>query len=79
MNLLNQYVKENNYNVIYEYVNDGFTGTNFEWPAFKRMIKDSKINMIITKDTSRLGRHKRINHKFVEKIYIYQDKRVEII
>ena len=28
--LLNQYVKENNYNLVDEYVDDGFTGTNFE-------------------------------------------------
>ena len=57
--LLNQYVKENNYLVVDEYVDDGFSGTNFDRPAFKRMIKDielGKINMIITKDMSRLGR-----------------------
>ena len=57
--LLNQYVKENNYNLIEEYVDDGYTGTNFDRPSFKRMIKDielGKINMIITKDMSRLGR-----------------------
>lgn len=51
--LLNQYIKENNYSLIDEYVDDGFTGTNFERPSFKRMIKDiesGKINMIITKD-----------------------------
>ena len=57
--LLNQYVNENNYKIIEEYVDDGFTGTNFDRPAFKKMIKDielGKINMIITKDMSRLGR-----------------------
>ena len=27
--LLNQYIKENHYNLIDEYVDDGFTGTNF--------------------------------------------------
>ena len=57
--LLKQYVKENNYVVVDEYVDDGFSGTNFDRPAFKRMIKDielGKINMIITKDMSRLGR-----------------------
>ena len=57
--LLKQYIKENNYNLIEEYVDDGYTGTNFDRPAFKRMINDlelGKINMIITKDMSRLGR-----------------------
>ena len=51
--LLNQYVKENNYVVVDEYVDDGFSGTNFDRPSFKRMMRDielGKINMIITKD-----------------------------
>ena len=63
--LLNQYVKENNYIVVDEYVDDGFSGTNFDRPAFIKMMNDikiGKINMIITKDMSRLGRdHRRIN------------------
>ncbi len=70
--LLNQYVKENNYNVIEEYVDDGFTGTNFERPAFKRMIKDieiGKINMIITKDMSRLGRDYIGTGELIEKYF----------
>ncbi len=70
--LLNQYVKENNYNVIDEYVDDGFTGTNFERPAFKRMINDienGKINMIITKDMSRLGRDYIGTGELIEKYF----------
>ncbi len=70
--LLNQYIKENNYNVIDEYVDDGFTGTNFERPAFKRMIKDieiGKINMIITKDMSRLGRDYIGTGELIEKYF----------
>ncbi len=41
------------------YVDDGWSGTNFERPDFKRMIEDiesGKINTVITKDLSRLGR-----------------------
>lgn len=70
--LLNQYVKENNYNLVDEYVDDGFTGTNFERPSFKRMIKDiesGKINMVITKDMSRLGRDYIGTGELIEKYF----------
>ena len=70
--LLNQYIKENNYNLIDEYVDDGFTGTNFERPSFKRMVKDiesGKINMIITKDMSRLGRDYIGTGELIEKYF----------
>lgn len=42
-----------------EYVDDGYTGTNFNRPGFKKMLKDieeEKIDCIITKDLSRFGR-----------------------
>lgn len=44
---------------IIEYIDDGYTGTNFDRPGFKNMIEDSKkgkISIILTKDLSRLGR-----------------------
>ena len=58
-NILQRYVKENEYILIDEYVDDGISGTTFERPEFKRMISDieeKRINMVITKDLSRLGR-----------------------
>ena len=70
--LLNQYVKENNYIIIKEYVDDGFSGTNFDRPAFKKMMKDmeaGKINMIITKDMSRLGRDYIGTGELIEKYF----------
>lgn len=39
---------------------DGFSGTNFDRPSFKRLIKDAeagRLNCIVTKDLSRLGRN----------------------
>lgn len=58
--LLMQYIKENKLNFIEEYVDDGISGTSFDRPGFNKMIEDienGKINMIITKDLSRLGRN----------------------
>ena len=48
------------YNLIDIYIDDGFTGTNFNRPEFQRMISDiniKKINTIVVKDLSRLGRN----------------------
>ncbi len=58
-NLLMSYVKQNEFTFIDEYVDDGFTGTNFDRPGFIRLINDietGRINTVITKDLSRLGR-----------------------
>lgn len=54
------------------YIDDGFSGTNFDRPEFKRLIKDielKKINMVITKDMSRLGRDYIGTGELVEKFF----------
>lgn len=56
---LMNYVFENGWNIVEIYIDDGYSGLNFNRPSFKRMLDDienKKINLIITKDLSRLGR-----------------------
>ena len=70
--LLTQYVKENNLKLVDIYIDDGYSGTNFDRPAFKRMIDDilkGKINMVITKDMSRLGRDYIGTGELIEKFF----------
>lgn len=57
--LLIYYAKNNNFNIKDIYIDDGFTGTNFNRPEFQRLLKDIEdqlINIVIVKDLSRLGR-----------------------
>lgn len=57
---------------IVEYVDDGYSGTNFNRPDFKRMIEDAKkgkIQVIIVKDLSRLGRDYIVAGDYVEQIF----------
>ena len=58
--MLLQYAQEHGLTVIDEYVDDGWSGTNYDRPSFQRMIddiEDGKINCVVTKDLSRLGRN----------------------
>lgn len=58
--MLTKYVKEQGWNEAEIYVDDGFSGTNFDRPAVTRLIedaKDKKINLILVKDLSRFGRN----------------------
>ena len=51
--LLTQYCRENNIPIYDTYADDGFSGTNFERPDFKRMLGDlekHKANVVIVKD-----------------------------
>jgi len=58
--ILERHVKQNRWRIHDYYIDDGWSGTNFQRPAFERMIddiEDGKVNMVITKDLSRLGRN----------------------
>ena len=58
--ILTDYVKKQGWHLAKTYVDDGYSGTNFQRPSFQNMIKDIEnglINCVITKDLSRLGRN----------------------
>lgn len=64
--------KHDDLKLVEEYIDDGYSGTNFDRPAFMRMIEDAKrkkIDCIIVKDLSRLGRNYIETGKYIEKIF----------
>lgn len=66
---LQRYAKEHCLSVVDEYVDDGFSGTNFDRPGFQRMISDienGKVNCVVTKDLSRLGRNYIMTGQYIE-------------
>lgn len=57
--MLEEYAKQHGLTNVIHYIDDGYSGTNFERPEFQRLVKDIKNNLIdtvIVKDLSRLGR-----------------------
>ncbi len=57
--MLQKYAKENGFSNTRFYVDDGYTGTNFNRPSFQQLLEDIEmgyISTIIVKDMSRLGR-----------------------
>ena len=71
--LLTQYAKEHGFWVVEVDVDDGWSGLNFDRPDFNRMLDDieaGKIDVVITKDLSRLGRdHLKVGH-FTDVLFI---------
>ena len=58
--LLTDYVNERGWKVEETYIDDGVSGTTFDRPGFQRLVEDiehKRINMVIVKDLSRLGRN----------------------
>ena len=78
--LLEEFVKQRKLSVYDIYIDDGFSGTRFDRPAFQRMIADieaKKVNMVITKDLSRLGRDYIMTGHYMERYF--PEKRVRYI
>lgn len=71
--LLTEYVNKQDDFILYDvYIDDGFTGTNFNRPDFQRMIKDiedGKVNCVVVKDLSRFGRDYIDTGRYLERIF----------
>ena len=70
--LLREFVQQHRLSVYDTYVDDGWSGTNFDRPDFQRMIADieaKKVNMVITKDLSRLGRDYIMTGHYMERYF----------
>ena len=71
--IIDSFAKFNNLKIYKHYVDDGYSGGNFDRPAFKEMIEDiesGKINCVITKDLSRLGREMYKTGKYIEEYFL---------
>ncbi len=58
--ILTKYAREQGWNLVDTYVDDGFSGTDFNRPSVQRLLSDAqtgRINLIICKDLSRFGRN----------------------
>ena len=67
--MLREYATENRFYIYREYVDDGFSGTTFERPAWKCLLADiesGKVNLVITRDLSRLGRDYILTGQYTE-------------
>lgn len=77
--LISDYIKSKEEFVLYNvYIDDGYTGTNFDRPGFRQMIadiEDGKINCVIVKDLSRFGRDYIETGRYLERYFPDHDVR----
>lgn len=78
--IINSYIKNNSeFKLIDFYIDDGYSGTTFDRPGFKEMIKDiteEKVNTIIVKDLSRFGRNHIEADNYIENFLPGYDVRI---
>lgn len=70
--MIQDYCHRNGITLVREFVDDGYSGGNFDRPAFQDMLRqldDGKANMVITKDLSRLGRDMRESSYYAEQFF----------
>lgn len=78
--ILQQFARDNQFHVVDEYIDDGWSGTNFDRPAFQQMMDDvdaGRINCIITKDLSRFGREHVMMDYYLE--FVFPEKNIRYI
>ncbi|WP_255575514.1 recombinase family protein [Caproiciproducens faecalis] len=72
LSMLKTFAQERQLDVFDIYIDDGWSGTNFDRPGFNRLIADieaGKVNMVITKDLSRLGRDYIMTGHYMERYF----------
>lgn len=71
--LIRAYIHEQQDIELYDiYVDDGFSGSNFDRPEFKRMMSDveaGRVNCVIVKDLSRFGRDYIESGRYIQKVF----------
>ncbi len=72
--MLNRYIEQhsNELKLYDRYIDDDYTGTNFDRPAFQRMMKDieaGKVNCVVVKDLSRFGRDYIDMGNYLQKVF----------
>ena len=70
--IVNKYCEQNGINLVREFVDDGYSGGNFDRPGFQEMMREldkGLANTVITKDLSRLGRDMRESSYYAEQFF----------
>ena len=70
--IVSNYCKQNGISLVREFADDGYSGGNFDRPAFRNMLTELEkglANTVITKDLSRLGRDMRESSYYAEQFF----------
>ena len=70
--IVSNYCKQNGISLVREFADDGYSGGNFDRPAFRNMLtalEKGLANTVITKDLSRLGRDMRESSYYAEQFF----------
>ncbi len=72
--ILKEYIKQHNDIELFDfYIDDGWSGTNFNRPSFQRMMQDiydGKVNCVIVKDLSRFGRNYTDAGNYIDNVFV---------